>query len=91
MADIPRKFEWLGAEDNESTHLSLKTGETFDSSVISHHLLRKWETEGKLRFLEDDVEVVLPHDVLLRVQNGTIGITSLVQSILAGIKENPNG
>lgn len=91
MADTPMKFEWLAPDDRESTHLSLRTGETFDSSVISHHLLRKWEAEGKLRFLEDDVEVVIPAAVLLEVQNGTIGMSALVTSVLAGVKEKKNG
>jgi hypothetical protein len=91
MADTPRKFEWLAAEDKESTHLELQTGGVYDSSVISHHMLRQWEQEGKLRFLEDDVTVVLPADVVLQVQNATIGLTALVKAVKDGIKEERNG
>jgi len=91
MADTPRKFEWLAADDKDSTHLELVTGGTYDSSVVSHHLLRKWEQEGKLRFLEDDVTVVLPATVVLQVQNATIGLATLVKAVKDGIKEERNG
>lgn len=91
MADTPRRFEWLAGEDGTSTHLALRPGGVYDSSVVSHHVLLQWEREGKLRFLEDDVTVVLPADVVLQVQNATIGLTALVKAVRDGIKEERNG
>lgn len=88
MADInSRKFRWLADEDSESTHLVLRPGEEYPVGNVSASVLIKWEKEGKIEFVEDPIGIELPAATVLKVQDGSIDLSSLIVQIKAGIKE----
>lgn len=87
MARFPKRFIWRGDDDSDSTHLALKKNQEFDSSLIGDGILARFLADGKLEFIPDDVLVKLPPDIILQVQSATIGLSSLIEKVKAGIQK----
>ena len=75
---LPRRFQWLAADDSTSTHLELKTGGMYPTGNVTTDLLVAWAKEDKLRFVDDLDGEDLPPDTVLEVQNIRIDLKAVI-------------
>lgn len=89
--ELTRKFRWLAAADAQATHLSLEPGGEYPCGNVSAEIIERWIAEGKAELIEDPVGVELAPSIMLKVQDGSIGIADLIGAVKAGVKEERHG
>jgi len=75
---LPRRFQWLAADDSERTHLDLIKGEVYSCASVSTSLLVQWAKDGLLTFVTDDDNEDLPPETVLEVHNISISMKTVI-------------
>lgn len=78
MANLPRRFLWLGPVGDHGTHLTLEPGKSYSSAAVSGPILLTWHSAGLIRFEPDDPNEPSPPDMVLDVQKGTISTKDIL-------------